>query len=149
MARKTKKTAARTARASRMEPEPEAGMVRRVMGQPMKRPSTIRFDYIKSPLHRVIYVDGFHGGLTPSGKVHMALFNERKPIARSETYRLTPGAALDKLESRIERDAMIREVEASVVMDLERAVALRGWLDRLFKQIEELQAKAKIKRKGS
>lgn len=121
-----------------------AGVVRRKPNEEARRArSEIRFDYIKSNHYRVVYADGFHGGLTPNGKIHMAIFNERRPIARSETYRLTERDGLGEMEFRIERDAVIREVETSVLMDLDKAMALFRWLEKIFKKVEELQSIAK------
>jgi len=71
----------------------------------------INFDYIKSNQFRVIRVDGAHGGIAPNGyTIQMALFSERAPIPKRETYKLEQG----KLGERVaveQRDALIREVE--------------------------------------
>ncbi len=127
---------------------PETAIVRRVIGTKAKPAKTVRFDYLKSPAFRVIHADGFHGGLTPHGKIHMAVFSERKPIARSETYSVSKDGGLGPMQYRLERDAFVREVEASIVMDLDKAIALRGWLDAMFKQFTDLQASAKLRKKA-
>jgi hypothetical protein len=122
-------------------------VVRRRPDEKLKQPKSVRYDYIKSQHFRVMFADGFHGGLTPHGKIHMAVFNERRPIARSEGYRVTDQGAIGELEYRIERGAIIREVEASILMDLDKAVALRLWLDKLLAMVEELQVQARKKRR--
>ncbi len=100
-------------------------------------PKEIQFDYLKSALFRVVYADGFHGGLTPNGrKVHLAVFNERRPIAQSEVYALTPAGGLAGMKSRTERKGFVREVEVSVLMDIEKAAALYKWLELVFEKLK-------------
>jgi hypothetical protein len=42
------------------------------------------------------------------------------------------------LEERITRDAIVREVEALLVMDIEVATRMRDWIDDKIKKIQEL-----------
>lgn len=88
----------------------------------------ISFDYIKSNQFRVIHVDGVHGGATPKGHaIQMAFFSERAPIPKRETYGLV-GGKLGERKEKVERDAIVREVEVEVIMDLETAKAITKWL---------------------
>ena len=105
----------------------------------------INFDYIKSYQFRVIRVDGAHGGITPKGQaIQMALFSERQPIPRKETYRLKEGRLGEKIKEATEqREAIIREVEVEALMDLETAKAISKWLEIKIKLMTEIESKLK------
>ena len=92
----------------------------------------IRFDYIKGNYFRVIHVDGVFGGNAPRGFIHMAVWNERWPIPKQTTHELTTEGKAGKeiLEERVFRDAIVREVEAQIVMDIPTAKKVTEWLQR-------------------
>jgi len=99
----------------------------------------VSFDYIKSNQFRVIHVDGAHGGITPKGHViQMALFSERAPIPRRETYKLQEGKLGERTE-KVERDAIIREVEVEALIDIETAKRIAEWLKEKIEQAENLK----------
>jgi len=102
---------------------------------------TIRFDYIKGNYFRAIHVDGAFGGSSPRGDIRMSVWNERWPIPQQMVYRLgDEGGVTDELrEKRIGRDAVIREVEVELVMDLEVAKNIRKWLDDKIKKAEDVR----------
>lgn len=98
----------------------------------------IRFDYIKSNGFRVVHVDGAIGGLTPQGTIHLAFWNQRFAIPQQTTHAVRPDGVLgeERREERVERRAIIREVEVSVLLDLAVARSLREWLDLRIKELE-------------
>lgn len=101
------------------------------------RITTVAVDYIKSTAHRVVFVNGAHGGLTPTGRlIHMSLFNDRSPIPRRDTYSITRDGKLGPLKERTLRSSIVREVETTLVFDLECARSLRKWLDVAIQQLE-------------
>ena len=103
------------------------------------------FDYIKSNQFRVIHVDGAHGGITPRGhSIQMALFSERAPIPKRETYKLEEGRLGERI-AKEERDAIIREVEVEALIDLETAKIIVEWLKGKIKQAENLMRKFEVK----
>jgi len=105
----------------------------------LKKATKISFDYIKSNQFRVVHVDGAHGGIAPSGHtIQMALFSERAPIPKRETYKLEASVLGDRI-ARVERDAIIREVEIEALMDLNTAKRIVGWLEAKIHAAEELQ----------
>ena len=109
------------------------------------RPDQISFDYIKSNNHRVIHVDGVTGSAGPGqDKITLSIFNERMPIARRETYRLTDEGRLGDIETRDQRDAIVRQVEVSLILNPAAAEAMKNWLETVLRQLE---SKAKSKRK--
>jgi len=107
-------------------------------GKP-KKATKVSFDYIKSNQFRVVHVDGAHGGIAPSGHIiQMALFSERAPIPKRETYKLARGALGDRI-AREQRDAIIREVEVETLMDLNTAKRIVDWLKDKIDMAEKLQ----------
>ncbi len=106
------------------------------------RKKTINFDYIKSNQFRVIHADGVHGGLHPKGKaIQMAFFSERQPIPRRETYNFD-GEKLTGIKKTDKRDAIVREVEVEVLLDLDMAISLHKWIS------EKIEDAMKIHRGG-
>lgn len=101
----------------------------------------IRFDYIKSNNFRVIHVDGVYGGLSPHGQIGISIWNERWPIPKQVTHKLKDDMNLGEEieEELIIRNAIVREVEAYLVMDVQIAIVLRDWLDDKIKAIEKAQ----------
>ena len=101
----------------------------------------ISFDYIKSPLHRVVFASGALGGPNPAlDKVVMSLYSERLAIPSRETFQLTDEGRLDDTtKQRESRDAIIREVEVTAMLDVKTAQALHEWLGQQIKKIEELK----------
>jgi hypothetical protein len=90
----------------------------------------IQFDFIKAPGYRLIHADGAWGGLTTQGYVYMALYAERPSIPQSVVGTVSDdGNFVEISEERIARQAVIRDVEVGVLMDIDTAVALRKWLD--------------------
>jgi len=107
-------------------------------------PDKIRFDYIKSNQYREILVEGVHGGVTPKARIQMSLFCERQPIPRQISHKLD-GLKLgpEILSERLSRDAIIRSVDATLIMDIQTAEIVYNWLGRQIKEgkkiIEDLK----------
>lgn len=102
----------------------------------------IRFDFIKSNFFRVIHVEGIFGGNSPRGLINMAVFNERWPIPKQITHEYTEGRSGKEIE-RVARDAIVREVEAQLVMNVQTAKSICKWLQDKINNIEE---KTKVKK---
>jgi hypothetical protein len=111
-------------------------------------PDKIRFDYIKSNQHREILVEGIHGGLTPRAKIQMSLFCERQPIPRQIAHEFD-GLKLgpEILSERLSRNAIIRSVDATLILDIETAEIMHNWLGLKIKEgkkiIKDLKPKGK------
>ena len=104
------------------------------------RPRHVRFDYIKGQFFRVIHADGVVGGLTPRLDVHMDFWSERFPIPKQVVHALKEDGSLGEevKAERQTRDAIVREVEAGVVLDVETARALRDWLNERIAEADKL-----------
>ncbi len=101
----------------------------------------IRFDYIKSNHFRVIHVDGVYGGNSPRvGHIGMAVWNERWPIPKQTAQMIQSGKVTNEeiLSERVMRDAIVREVEVLLTMDIETAKVMQRWLGQKIKQFEKL-----------
>ena len=98
----------------------------------------ISFDFIKTPQFREIHVDGAWGGVTPKGLIQMAIYNERLPVPQQTTFVLLEDGLGDELtEVRRGRKAIIRNVEADLLMDMQTAESMRDWLDQNIAQLKE------------
>lgn len=105
----------------------------------------LQFDYIKSNFFRVVYADGAHGGYTPRGNFHMVFFNERLAIPQSTTHAIVDGQLGPEID-RVARQAIVREAEVDVVMNLQVAESLHVWLG---KTIAEMKSEIEASQKGS
>ena len=103
-------------------------------------PGRIKFDYIKSNFFRVVRADGVFGGVTPRQAIHMAFFNERNAIPKQTVFSVNEDGTLgpEIREERVVRDAIVREVEVDVVMDLNTAKSFLEWLRKKIELVEEL-----------
>ena len=96
----------------------------------------IKFDFIKSNFFRVIHVDGVFGGNSPRGLISMAVYNERWPIPKQIIKEFKHGKSGKEIE-RASRDAIVREVEAQLVMDVPTAKIICKWLQDKISNIEK------------
>ena len=100
-----------------------------------------RFDYIKSNHFRVIHVDGIYGGPGPRGNFHMSIWNERWPIPKQAVHDLKPdGVVGEEIHpERITRNAIVREVEVQLIMNIETAKTMHVWLGNKIASFEEFE----------
>ncbi len=100
--------------------------------------SSISYRHINSNYFRVIHADGVWGGLTPALKVQMAFYSERSPLPETLTIAIEndkPGKEISRVVDR----SIVREIEASVVMDLDVAKSFVTWLNDKIAQAEEIK----------
>jgi hypothetical protein len=101
---------------------------------------SLTFHFIKSSSFRVVHVSGAYGGVTPMGEIHAAVFNERGPIPRQIKYGVTTDGQLGDIVEIAQREGIIREVEADLVMNIEVARSLAKWLNEKADLAEKLTA---------
>jgi hypothetical protein len=106
----------------------------------------VKFDYIKSNSFRVVHADGAWGGVTPSQNIFMALYSQRAPIPQQTSHEVLTGGQLGSeiRDQRVARDAIIREVEVGVQMDLGVARALVDWLHEKIEVLEKLTSEQSV-----
>jgi len=102
----------------------------------------ISFDLIKGNFFRVVPVDGIFGGIGPRGQMRMNFFSERWPIPKRMVCEITENGELKEeiYELREARDAVVREIEVEVVMDLATAKGIADWMHNTLKQVGEEEA---------
>jgi hypothetical protein len=102
----------------------------------------VKFDYLKSNSFRVVHADGAWGGITPTLNIFMAFFSERPPIPKQTVFEVKPDGRVGSeiQEKRDARDAIIREVEIGVQMNLAAAKALLAWLDEKIQLLEKFHS---------
>lgn len=110
-------------------------------------PTEIRFDFLKSNYFRTIHADGIWGGVNGHLDIAMAFYSERPAIPQQITVPIDNGKMGNEIEAkRVGRDAVIRDVEISVTMNVEVARHFRQWLDENIKAIDEINQKAGSKK---
>ena len=103
-------------------------------------PTEVRFEYVKIPDYRTYRAEGVFGGITPKGSIFVSLFIDRPSIPTVVVYALNDGVMGDeKLDQRVDREGLIREVQAGFTMDLRTAISFRVWLDDKIKTLEEFK----------
>jgi len=106
-------------------------------------PGEIEFHYLKGKSFRNVHADGFFGGVTPVGKIHMTAYSERRPIPKVTHHPVTSvGPEGLKLGSEVQEkreslEGIIREVEVGIYFDLAAAYSLRTWLNEKIETIEK------------
>jgi hypothetical protein len=105
-----------------------------------KMPKEDEFDLIKSNYFRVIHADGVVGGLSPNGNIHMALYSERRAIPTKMVHPLEGAVRLgpEIRSKRQGRTAVVREVEADIVISVEHAIRLHKWLGEKIEEYKRL-----------
>jgi hypothetical protein len=73
------------------------------------------------------------------GNIIMHIWSHRLPLPE-QTFNDANGNEV--VEKRVLKPGIEREVEASVVINLELAKSLRDWLDSRIKHVEEMTQKA-------
>jgi hypothetical protein len=107
-------------------------------------PNQIKFDFLKSNYFRSIHADGVWGGVNGHLEIAMAFFSERPAIPQQITVPIENGKFGNELEDkRVGRDAVIRDVEISVTMNVEVARSFRQWLDERIRAVDEINIKHK------
>jgi len=100
----------------------------------------VSFDYIKASGFQSLRADGVIGGLTPSDRIHMAIYSERPAIPRRLTYAVSDKGELGQLMEVQSRESVVREMSADVFFDLRTAEAIHKWLGE---RIIELKGRPK------
>ena len=116
----------------------KTGSRKRARKKPRPEPQPeqhVRFNYIKSPQFRTILYSGIFGGLTPQGKIAMAIFNERFAIPQHVTHDLVEGSPGDEIE-RVGREGIVRELDVNIILDPARARSMASWLTAKAEQID-------------
>ena len=91
---------------------------------------------------RLLFREKYSNGPTPSGKfIAASFFSERIPIPQREVYALKADGVVgeikpDKTETR---HALVREIDATILFDIDLAIKLRAWLDGHIAQMQKVR----------
>lgn len=96
----------------------------------------VNLDYIKSNHFRTIAPNGMLSSVTPQGSIQLALFSERQAIPQRVVHKYDSEGFLGEVLEVIGRDAIVREVEAVVTLDVGVAKMLVRSLADYLKEIE-------------
>src|SRR4051812_46996008 len=102
----------------------------------------LTFDFMKSKHFRVVHSDGVIGGPTPQGLFAMNFFSERFPIPQQVSQPILPSGALgpELQEMRVTREAIVREVEACIIMNFNQLSRFHKWLGESIEKFASMQA---------
>jgi hypothetical protein len=102
----------------------------------IKEPQVV-FEYTKDPMFRSAHADGFVGGLTPNGHIHLAFFSERSLLPKKHVYRLNSDGSLgpEIPDERATREPIVRDIQVDVLMTVQAAEGLKNWLDLYIKNL--------------
>jgi hypothetical protein len=100
----------------------------------------ITFHYLKGNHFRVVHMDGAIGSITPNGLVHAAIYSERPAIPQMMAHPIEGGQLGEPVEI-VSRPGVVREVEVSLMMDLEVAEAFQRWIGSKIQELKRLQEK--------
>jgi len=59
-----------------------------------RQEAQVVFEYSRDPMFRSTHADGFIGGLTPNGQVHIAFFKRAPVLPKRHVFRLNPDGSL-------------------------------------------------------
>jgi len=105
----------------------------------------ITFHYIKNEQFRTLYADGAYGGITPQNKLHIAFYLERGPIPLTVTQELKLEGITGSLGRDLSvtgRKGIVREIESSIVMDLDAAERVADWILKTVKAYRDAKKEA-------
>jgi|SRR5215469_12562278 len=104
-------------------------------------PTVVNFDYVKSNDFRIVHADGAFISGAAAG-LNIAFYSERQPIPRRVVHKIEDGKRLgaEIVEAKVVRDALIRDVEVSLVMSLDTAKLLHLSLGEIIQKLESVKA---------
>ncbi len=112
--------------------------------------NTIRFVYKKTRHHRTFHPDGAWASLTPQLEIQFALFKDLKAMPDAVTHHFSEDGTLGEEIKEDEPQSVLREVDATIVMNKDAVKSLIELLGRMVDQAETHIADhvAKIKAKA-
>ena len=113
---------------------------------PDEAPTVVPFHYIKSNFFRVAHADGVVGNVTPAGLIFMGFYSERGPIPQMMVHEITEAGQVgpERLDERVSKKGVVREVEIGTMMSAEVAVSFVAWLQEKIDLIHKLRKTAEL-----
>jgi hypothetical protein len=89
----------------------------------------ITFKYVCPSDLRDLYVNGLWGGITRKDEFYINFYSEHGPIPKTATHKLNDRGVHEK-DATLEVDGdIVRQVQCTIMMHADMAVALRDWLN--------------------
>jgi len=103
-----------------------------------RQEAQVVFEYSKDPMFRSTHADGFIGGLTPNGQVHIAFFSERPVLPKRHVFRLNPDGSLgaEVPNEKAGNESITRDMQVDVLMTVQAAEGLKNWLDQYIRNLK-------------
>lgn len=96
------------------------------------------FEYARDPMFRSTHADGFVGGLTPNGQVHIAFFSERPVLPKRHVFKLNPDGSLgaEVPNEKAANESITRDMQVDVLLTVQAAEGLKNWLDQYIRNLK-------------
>lgn len=106
---------------------------------------TVTIHYIKASQFRAVHVDGVYGGVTPTGKIHMAAYSQRMAIPQQVVQYISPDGRLESEipEKTVTRGGIVRDLEVDLVVDKDVAASMIEWLKDKIDSLEKIEESRK------
>jgi hypothetical protein len=106
-------------------------------------PQKIKFDYIKSNYFRTARADGAWAGTNGYLDLILSFYSERSPIPKQTVHPVIDHMLGEEIQSeRIARDAIVREIEICLSMNLDVAKSLHTLLGKQIAALESARTAA-------
>ena len=102
----------------------------------------LRVFYQNGPFHRTVFVGGAWAGVSPNGLVQVGIFNDLRPMPEMVVHGVVDDSLGPEIE-KLEKQGVVREVEATLLMPLTIAKSLLPLIQQMIDQIEATQAAQK------
>ena len=109
-----------------------------------EKPKSITFKYVYPEDLRDLYVNGLYGGVTPRSEIYAHFYSERHPIPKTVKHEIDEKGILGPEISMERGGDVVRFIQASVVMDIMTATAVRDWITQ---QIETAKSMIEMGKK--
>ncbi len=111
------------------------------MSETESPPPSVRTQFKRSKLCRVIHVDGAWGAVTAQLNVHAALYSEHRAFPDGTVISANPDGTISETPTE-DSGIVIREIEADLILSEAAAISLRRWLDDRIEEIARFRREA-------
>ena len=103
-----------------------------------RQAAQIVFEYARDPMFRSTHADGFIGGLTPNGQIHLAFFSERPVLPKRHVFRVNADGSLgaEVPNEKAASESIVRDMQVDVLITVQAAEGLRNWLDQYIRALK-------------
>ena len=103
-----------------------------------RQEAQVVFEYARDPMFRSTHADGFIGGLTPNGQLHIAFFSERPVLPKRHVFKLNADGSLgaEVPNDKAASESITRDMQVDVLMTVQAAERLKNWLDDYLRTLK-------------